>query len=98
MNAAQDEVAAFSASASIHTLPVWKKNATAAEWLNECAALALAYPEKFSRVVVVAEEYNAEKRPIKSRLYSWQHDHNTGILGTLTAAQLDLYEHMRWRT
>jgi hypothetical protein len=43
-------------TASIDILPVWKKGASAHEWLQEVAAVALKYPERFGRAVVVFEE------------------------------------------
>ena len=84
-------------SASISTLPVWKKDSTAAEWLEELAAMAREHPERWQRVVVIFEECNAGNQPTKSRMYSRNHDHNTGILGALEGAKLDLWEYMKGR-
>lgn len=95
---AKAEVAPSNTTASFATLPVWKANSTAAEWLSEVAALALENPQRFARVIVVAEEFRPETTlPVKSRLYSWHHDHNTGIVGTLQVAQLELFDYMKDR-
>ena len=84
-------------SASISTLPVWKKGSTAAEWLGELAAMALEHPERFARVVVVFEETNAERHPIKTRQFSYGITTNTDILGTIESAKLELFEYMKGR-
>ncbi len=43
-------------TASIDYLPIWKKDSTAEEWLLEVAAIARKHPERFGKVVIVAEE------------------------------------------
>ena len=42
--------------ASISVLPIWKKDATAAERLSELASYALANPERFDRFVICYRE------------------------------------------
>lgn len=84
-------------SASISTLPVWKKDSTAAEWLGELAALAMEHPERWARIVVVFEETNAEKMPIRTKQYSYGIETNTDIMGTLATAQFELFEFMKGR-
>lgn len=84
-------------SASISTLPIWKKDSTAAEWLQELAACALANPERWPRIVVIFEELDKDGLPFKTRQCSYGIQHNTDILGTLTTAQHELFEHMKGR-
>lgn len=84
-------------TASISTLPVWKKDSTAAEWLQELAGLALEYPERWGRVVVIFEEFNAEGQPFKLRNHTRGFSCNTDILGALTGAQLELFDYMKGR-
>lgn len=38
---------------TVTRLPVWKKNATAAERLTELAAMALEKPELFAKMIIV---------------------------------------------
>ena len=84
-------------SATVSTLPVWKKDSTAAEWLQELAACALVRPEQWARIVVVYEECNKDGVPVKTREYSRGIDSNTDLMGTLVTAQLELFEHMKGR-
>ncbi len=84
-------------SASVHTLPVWKRGATPAEWLQELAAMALANPERFGRIVVVYEEMHAEGYAVKLRDLSYGHPHNSGIIATLEQAKLRTYDIIRGR-
>ena len=84
-------------SASIHTIDVWKKNSTAAEWLGELASMALANPEKWARVVVIFEKVNADGAPIETRQFAHGIAHNTDIMGTIETAKLELFEHMKGR-
>ena len=84
-------------TASISTLPVWKKDSTAAEWLEELAALAREHPERWGKVVVVLDELNSEGLPIKMRNYSRNHASNTDIVGALQVAQFELFEFMKGR-
>jgi len=82
-------------TATISTLPVWKKGASAAEWLEELAALAREHPEQWQRIIVVFEQFNSDNQPVKSRLHSFGHDHNTGILGAMRVAELELWAYMK---
>lgn len=84
-------------TATISTLPVWKAGASAAEWLEELAALARESPEKWRRIAVVFEELNSDGLPFKTRIHSYNHEHNTGIIGALEVAKLDLWEFMNGR-
>lgn len=59
--------------------------------------MALEHPERWARVVVVFEEVNAEKLPIKTRMQSFQIPSNTEILGTLETAKMDVHDYMRGR-
>lgn len=85
-------------TASISTLPIWKKGATAAEWLEELAGLARESPHKWSRIAVVFEEFDDEGLAIKSRLHTFNHPHNTGIMGSLAVAQQELFLYMKGNT
>jgi hypothetical protein len=84
-------------SASIATLPVWKKGSTAAEWLEELAAMAREHPERWARIVVVLEELNSDGLAYKTRNYSRNIPTNSDILGVLETAQLDIWETMKGR-
>lgn len=57
----------------------------------------MEHPAHWARIVVVLEEVNAEKMPIKTRQYSYGIEHNTDILGTLATAQFELFEFMKGR-
>lgn len=84
-------------SASISTLPVWKKDATPAEWLQEMAAMALVNPERFAKIVVVYEEDTTMGKS-QTRWQQKGYTDNTTILGTLECAKLELFEYMKgWR-
>lgn len=84
-------------SASISTLPVWKKDSTPAEWLAELAAMALEHPERWARVVVVFEKVNADNLSIQTRSLSYNIKSNTEIIGTLETAKLEVFELMKGR-
>lgn len=81
-------------SASFHTLPIWKKDSTAAEWLEEVAGLARQYPERFDRVVIVFEERGDSWR---TRWHQRNYTANQDVLGTLECAKLEVYEYMKGR-
>lgn len=83
--------------ATVSCLPIWKRDSTAAEWLQECAAIAMEFPERFDRCVLVYEECNKEGLPIYSRLVSRNIPHNNDLLGTLQAAQMELFDFMKGR-
>lgn len=85
-------------SATINTIPVWKKNSTVAEWLEELAARARARPEQWSRVVVVYQELNKDGHPYKTRDFSKNIPTNAEILATLAIAQFELWETMKGRS
>jgi hypothetical protein len=84
-------------TATISTLPVWKAGASAAEWLEELAAMAREHPERWNRIVVIFEQMTDDGLPHKTRQYSFNHPHNTGIIGSLEVAQLELWEFMKGR-
>lgn len=84
-------------SATISTLPVWKKDSTPAEWLQEVATLALEHPENFARIVVVAEQLNRENIPDKCRVWTKNVLTNSDTMGVLVTAQHEIYEYMRGR-
>lgn len=84
-------------TASISKLPIWKKNSTAAEWLEELAAMAREHPERFSQIILIYEELNPEGLPYKTRFQSKNHPHNTGICGALEVAKLEIFEFMKGR-
>lgn len=83
-------------SASIYVLPVWKKDATAAEWLQELAAMALANPERFARIVLVYEEIKSDNKSI-ARIQSFQIASNTEVLGLLELGKTETIEWMYGR-
>lgn len=83
-------------TASIATLPVWKKNTSAAEWLEELAAMAREHPERWERCVVVHVELKNDM-PWKTRNYSRNIVTNSEILSTLETAKLETWELMKDR-
>lgn len=68
-------------TASVDFLPIWKKGSTAEEWLQEVAAIARKKPEKFAKVVIVAEE----TRPDGCTSYDYycRNTSTTEVLGML---------------
>ena len=84
-------------TATLATLPIWKKDATPADWLQEVAAIALVYPERFSRIIVVYEQNNPEAQPICTRMQSYGFPHNTDIMGALETAKCELWDLMKNR-
>jgi hypothetical protein len=84
-------------TASISSLPIWKKDSTPAEWLQEIATIAMEYPERFSRIVVVCDEDNKEGMPFKSRFWSRNHKTNTDVIGALQVGMLEVFEYMKGR-
>ena len=85
-------------SATLSTLPVWKKNSTPAEWLQEVAGVALEFPERFARIVVIAEELNKAGIPNKTRLWDKNIPTNSEIVGVLAIAQMETWERMKGRS
>lgn len=84
-------------SATISTLPIWKKDSTAAEWLQEVATIALTHPERFARIVIVADEENKDGLPYKTRFWSRNHRTNTDIVGALQVCVFEVFEYMKGR-
>jgi hypothetical protein len=84
-------------TATISTLPVWKKGSTPAEWLSELVGLALENPEKWGRIVVVFEKTNEQGHGVESRYHSYGIETNTDVMGTLAAAQMEIFEYMKGR-
>jgi len=84
-------------TASISSLPIWKKDSTPAEWLQEIATIAMEHPERFARIVVVCEEENKEGFPYKTRFWSRNHKTNTDIIGSLQVCALEVFEYMKGR-
>ena len=84
-------------SASFHTLPVWKKDSTAAEWLEELAALARENPERWARILVVHEELDHNGHAYRTRQFSRNIETNEEILGVLEVAKLETWELMKGR-
>lgn len=86
-------------TASISTLPIWKKDSTPTEWLSELAAMALENPERFSKVIVIYEEETI-RGEVEGSIVRWachNIDTNTGILGLMVSAQLELFDEMKGR-
>lgn len=84
-------------SATVHTLPIWKKDSTAAEWLQEVAAVAMTHPEQFARIVVVYDEENGDGDVWKQRYYARNHKTNSQIVGALETCKLEVFEYMKGR-
>lgn len=81
----------------ISTLPVWKKNSTAAEWLEELAAMARESPERWMRIAVVLQEIDDNGHPNMTRTYQRGIETNQDFLGTVEAAKLAVWEIMKGR-
>lgn len=84
-------------TAEFHTLPVWKKGSTAAEWLDELAGLAREHPHKWARIVVVFEELDAEGNATHTRQHVRNCPNNTTVIGTLQTSILETFEYMKDR-
>jgi len=84
-------------TASVSTLPIWKKDSTPAEWLQEVAALALEHPERFGRIVVIYEERAKDNTAMHIREQSYKCENNVDILGLLDWAKFELFEWMKGR-
>ncbi len=82
-------------TATVSTLPIWKKDSTASEWLQELAAMALEHPEQWERIVVVFEQDSPKQT--HTRFLSRAIRTNQEILGTLVCAQHELFEYMKGR-
>lgn len=77
-------------TASIDYLPIWKKNATAAERLYELAQMAAKHPDLFDKWVLVYCEDNDQR--FKVRSISGEGTRTSDSLAVLQAGILDLWE------
>ena len=84
-------------TATISTLPIWKKNSTAAEWLEELAGLAREFPERWARVGVVFNEVNENGFAIRTRYFAHGATDNSMLIGMFEEAKLHVYDHMMRR-
>lgn len=84
-------------SAKIHAMPVWKKHSTPGEWLGEVAGLALARPERFGRIIVIAEELDESGCAIAISTYDKNVPTGTLQIGILQMAILDEYDRIKGR-
>jgi hypothetical protein len=85
-------------TATVSTLPVWKKGATTAEWLQELSAMALERPERWAKVVVILGEANTEGAIVNVRYYGNEAlKTNSEILGLMEEGKLHLWDYMRGR-
>lgn len=74
---------------NVEPLPVWKKNATAEERLQELAHMARKNPEQFNKFIVIFQEFNERD----DTTYERQMTHNmttTEALGMLTFGEVAL--------
>lgn len=76
-------------SGKIATLPIWKKDSTAAEWLHEVAAMALEKPQRFGRVIIAFEETRPNGATVM-RYHCHGIETNTEVLGLLVIAQQEV--------
>ena len=71
---------------SVHRLPIWKQNSTAAEKFQELALEAAEHPEQFEHVVIC---YSGN-----DHLFNW-HQHGLPVMkdaiGLLEACKLDIF-------
>ncbi len=79
-------------TASIDFLPVWKKDATPCERLQEIAEIARKYPERFQSMVIVYQE--EEKDASRTRYTSFNCD-TTLALGILEQAKEEIHVNTR---
>lgn len=82
-------------SATVHTLPVWKKGSTPAEWLQEIAALALEKPERFHNMIVIFEEVNQKGHSTSTRYHVHGIKSNTELVGALEYAKQLVISYMK---
>lgn len=75
---------------TIDYLPIWKKNATAAERFDELAMIARKHPERFNKIAVVYEEIlpngNTKSRSTSTNCST------TELVGILTIAIKDIID------
>ena len=79
----------------IIAMPFWKKDTTPAEWLQEMAALAMEFPERFQNIVVVYDEVTPEGSLVRQQ--SRGVEVNSHIMGLMATAQMELFEYMKGR-
>ncbi len=84
-------------SASITALPVWKKNSSPAEWLQELATLALENPDRWARIVVVVQRIDDEGLTKNTRSYSHDMRTESEIIAALEIAKLLAYDELMGR-
>lgn len=77
-------------SASLDILPVWKKDSTEVEWLQEIASMALVHPARFGRCVIIAEETKANGNTM-TRTYR-RNCNITEAIGVVELGKMDLWE------
>ena len=75
---------------SVDYLPVWKKNATAAERLRELAFVADKHPEYFEKWALIYCEYNDQR--FKTRWMSGSDTRTSDCLAVLQAGILTIFE------
>ena len=57
-------------TATVKSLPIWKRGASAAERLDELAQMAREHPERFEKFILVYHETLADKK-VKVRVISF---------------------------
>jgi hypothetical protein len=83
--------------ASISVLPIWKKDSSAVEWLQELASMAMEHPERFERAVIVIQEVMDEGTSTKNRRYSRGLEWASQELAVLELAKLEIFEELKGR-
>jgi len=70
-------------TASIDYLPIWKKDATAEEWLLQVAAIARKHPERFDKVVLIYESRDLPGTTASEIRYACNNVNTDELLGIL---------------
>jgi hypothetical protein len=78
---------------NVHTLPIWKKNATTSERLYELAELAREQPEQFQKWVLVYCQDDGQA--FSTRMMENEGLRTCEVFGVLEAAKLQLWENTK---
>lgn len=76
--------------AQVDYLPIFKRNATAAERLYELAMIAEKYPERFQKWILVYCEDNDER--FRTRYMQGEQTRTSDCLAILSACAMTLFE------
>lgn len=80
-------------SAQIDYLPIWKKNSTSEEFLQEIAVIARVHPRWFDKIVIAYESESIDNS--SQTRYQCRNCTTTEVLGLLESAKEEV--HVRTR-